>query len=186
MDTGTPPPSRPVVSAGSGQNDHLSEIISHILEPIIKMRPGGLEVTSTGDLISVVEGINRMVIPLEDINLEEVDYHLDTQEKEAQEKYDRFDEEMAQEEYRKDDNNLPDGWKLENRRENINFTDGQNLPNGWKMKAGNKGEGSTLANKVKHSRRVESCQDEKMSLEEITGGLEKRWKGTEYRIVLKR
>ena len=47
LETGKPPPSRPVVSAGSGQNDHLSEIISHILEPVIKMRPGGMEVTST-------------------------------------------------------------------------------------------------------------------------------------------
>ena len=42
INTGTPPPSRPVVSAGSGQNDHLSEIISHILEPIVKMNPGGM------------------------------------------------------------------------------------------------------------------------------------------------
>ena len=39
LETGKPPPSRPVVSAGSGQNDHLSEIISNILEPVIKMRP---------------------------------------------------------------------------------------------------------------------------------------------------
>ena len=55
LETGTPPPSRPVVSAGSGQNDHLSEIISHVLEPIVKMRPGGMEVTSTGDFISRID-----------------------------------------------------------------------------------------------------------------------------------
>ena len=62
METGKPPPSRPVVSAGSGQNDHLSEIISHILEPIVKMRPGGMEMTSTGDFRSVVDGINKKVL----------------------------------------------------------------------------------------------------------------------------
>ena len=87
LETGKPPPSRPVVSAGAGQDDHLSEIISHILEPIVKMRPGGMEMTSTGAFIALVDSINEMVIPIEDINLDEVDYHLDSQEKEAQERY---------------------------------------------------------------------------------------------------
>ena len=114
------------------------------------MRPAGLEVTSTGDLISVVEGINRSVIPIEDINLDEVDYHLDTQEKEAQERYDSFDAEMAQEGNMKDNKSLPEGWKLVNRRENINFTEGQNgIPEGWKVKAGNIEGEKTLANTVK-------------------------------------
>ena len=58
LDTGKTPPSRPVVSAGASQNDHLSEILSHILEPIVKMRPGGMEMTSTGDFIALVDGIN--------------------------------------------------------------------------------------------------------------------------------
>ena len=172
-----------VVSASSGQNNHLSEIISHFLEPIVKMRPGALEVTSTGDLISVMEGINKSVIPIEDINLEEVDYHLHTHEKEAQERYDSFDTEMAQEENRKDDNNLLEGWKLENRRDNINFIDGHSIPEGWKVKAGNKEEEITLANKVKHSRGMESSHGAQMSLEEITRGLESRWRGSEYKIV---
>ena len=65
-----------------------------------------MEVTSTGDLVSVVEGINKSVIPIEDINLDEVDYHLDTQEKEAQERYDSFDAEMAHEGNMKDDESL--------------------------------------------------------------------------------
>ena len=59
VETGTPPPSRPVVGAGAGQNDHLSEIVSHVLEPIVKMRPGGMEVMSTGDFIARIEGINK-------------------------------------------------------------------------------------------------------------------------------
>ena len=52
-----------------------------------------MEMTSTGDFLSLVDGINMMTIPIEDINLEEVDYHLEQQEKEAQERYDRFDDE---------------------------------------------------------------------------------------------
>ena len=94
--------------AGSGQNDHLSEIISHILEPIVKMRPNGMEVTSTGDFVSRIDGIKKMTIPIEDINLgeiddkmeaeilKEIDEHIDTQERNAQEVYDNFDNEMAQ------------------------------------------------------------------------------------------
>ena len=104
LETGTPPPSRPVVSAGAGQNDHLSEIVSHILEPIVKMRPGGMEVTSTGDFISRINGINEMIIPVEEIDLAEVDEQLEKQEMEAlkeidehldgqaQDRYDRFDD----------------------------------------------------------------------------------------------
>ena len=42
-------------------SDHLSEIISHILEPIVKMRPGDMEMTSTGDFIALVDSINKMV-----------------------------------------------------------------------------------------------------------------------------
>ena len=135
INTGTPPPSRPVVSAGSGQNDHLSEIISHILEPIVKMNPGGMEMTSTGDFLALVDGINKMVIPYEDIsleevdihldeqisksiNLDEVDNHLDTQAKEAQDRYDKFDDMNIKE--RADDENLPEGWKM-------------SMPNGWKQ-----------------------------------------------------
>ena len=65
------------MSAGAGQNDYLLEIISHILEPIVKMHPNGMEVTSTGDFVSRIEGINKMIIPVEDIHLEEVDEQMD-------------------------------------------------------------------------------------------------------------
>ena len=63
--------------AGSGQNDHLSEIISHILEPIVKMRPNRTEVTSTGDFVSRIDGINKMTIPIEEINFAEIDDQMD-------------------------------------------------------------------------------------------------------------
>ena len=76
IETGKPPPAGPVVSAGAGQNDHLSEMISQILEPVVKMRPGGMEVTSTGDFISRVNKINEEELELEEIDLEQVDKHL--------------------------------------------------------------------------------------------------------------
>ena len=41
LETGKPLPSRPVVSAGSGQKDRLSEIISNLLEPVVKTWSGG-------------------------------------------------------------------------------------------------------------------------------------------------
>ena len=47
--------------------------------------------TSTGDFRSVVDDINKKEIPIENIDLEAVDIHLDTQAREAQERYDAFD-----------------------------------------------------------------------------------------------
>ena len=101
--------SRPVVSAGAGQNDHLSKIVSHILEPVFKMMPRGMEVSSTGDFIHRMEEVNEMEIEIENIDLDEVDAgleeldreileavddHLDTQASEAQRRYDNFDTEQ--------------------------------------------------------------------------------------------
>ena len=34
VDTGGPPPTRPVASAGGGQDDHFSETVSQCLEPV--------------------------------------------------------------------------------------------------------------------------------------------------------
>ena len=50
-----------------------------------------MEMTSTGDFRSVVEEINKSDFPIENIDLEAVDIHLDTQAREAQERYDAFD-----------------------------------------------------------------------------------------------
>ena len=126
METGKPPPSRPVASAGSGQNDHLSEIISHILEPIVKMRPGGMEVTSTGDFIARVEEVNKQGMELEDIDLELVDEHLNKQEREAQERYDNFDKKMMN-----NDENLQTGRKEMNESQSYHEED-ETIPTGGK------------------------------------------------------
>ena len=111
-----------------------------------------MEMTSTGAFIALVDGINQMVIPIADINLDEVDYHLDPQEKEAQERYD----EMAQGVDKNDVRDLPEGWNLENRKENYTFTEGQDsIPEGWKVKAGKQG-GKTVPNPVNETRRLET------------------------------
>jgi hypothetical protein len=43
------------------------------MEQIVKTRPGGMEVRSTGDFIDRVKGINKMIIPIEEVELEEID-----------------------------------------------------------------------------------------------------------------
>ena len=125
------------MSAGAGQNDHLSEIVSHILEPIVKMRPGGMEVTSTGDFISRINGINEMIIPVEEIDLaevdeqlekqemealKEIDEHLDGQARDAQDRYDRFDDEMMERDNNLHDGSLPEGWNKTYNRDETDFT----------------------------------------------------------------
>ena len=99
LETGTPPPSRPVVSAGSGQNDHLLEIISHILEPIVKMRPNVMEVTSTGDFVSRNDGINKMTIPIKEIDLTEIDAQMDRKEVETPKEIDEHIENQERKRY---------------------------------------------------------------------------------------
>ena len=81
LETGTPPPSRPVVSAGSGQNDHMSEIISNLLEPVVKTWAAGMEKESTGDVLALIDEINEENIPIEDIDLESIDRDMDEQER---------------------------------------------------------------------------------------------------------
>ena len=93
LETGTAPPSRPVVSAGSGQNDHMSEVISNLLEPVVKTWKGGMEMESTGDMVSIVNEINDQEHELEDIDLEMVDKEIADQEEAADDKYNNFDTE---------------------------------------------------------------------------------------------
>ena len=103
LETGTSPPSRPVVSAGAGQNYHMSEIISTILEPIVKTWKGSMEMESTGDLVSIVNDINeKKVVVEEEIDLDLVDEHMKEKELEIDERYNNFDN------Y---EHNIPDGWK---------------------------------------------------------------------------
>ena len=100
---GKPPPSRPVVSAGNSQNDHLSEIISNFPEPVVKTWCGGMEKESIGDMMALIDDINEQNIELEDIDLEGVDKDIEDQEKAADERYNNFEAEQL----RLD----PDGWK---------------------------------------------------------------------------
>ena len=92
LETGTPPPSRPVVSAGSGQNDHMSEIISNLLEPVVKTWAGGMEKESTGDVLALIDEINDENIQIEDIDLESFDREMEEQERRADERYNNFED----------------------------------------------------------------------------------------------
>jgi hypothetical protein len=77
VEMGGVPPTRPVCSTGSGQNDHLSENVSILLEPVANIKETGMEVTSTPDMVSVVVEANKMDRKLENINLNEVDEEMD-------------------------------------------------------------------------------------------------------------
>ena len=70
-DNGTPVPSRPVVSGSKGINTHMSELVSEILEPIVKEMNAG-EVCSTEETLSKFDQINSMLDNgnrLEDFNM---------------------------------------------------------------------------------------------------------------------
>ena len=73
VSVGGAPPTRPVCSAGSGQNDHMSEIISMVMEPMAKSWVGGMEANSTPDFVSKIDNLNERIEPPENIDLEEVD-----------------------------------------------------------------------------------------------------------------
>ena len=81
VDMGGSPPSRPVASAGSGQNDNFSEVASIMLEPVANQWKGGMEAQSTPDMVSLIEELNEGELRLEDIDLQEVDRLLDEKDK---------------------------------------------------------------------------------------------------------
>ena len=78
---GGPAPTRPVASAGKGQNDHMSEIVSHLLEPVANYWDGGMEVNSTPDMLSRIDRMNDDPPELELIDIDEVDRELDEMER---------------------------------------------------------------------------------------------------------
>ena len=132
LETGTPPPSRPVVSAGGGQNDHLSEVISNLLEPVVKTWAGGMEKESTGDVLALVEEINEENIQLEEIDLASVDRELEEQEKAAEERYNNFD--------------IPEGWKADETVDSPEETEEQKARATVKPKTGTGSEGLVKPN----------------------------------------
>jgi hypothetical protein len=74
---GGPPPTRPVASAGQGQNDHMSEVVSHLIEPVANDYCGSMEANSTPDVLSKIDSFNERVVDYEEIDLSEVDKELD-------------------------------------------------------------------------------------------------------------
>ena len=58
--SGTPVPSRPVVSGNKGVNTHLSEIIAELLEPLV-LKLGGGEVSSTEEALYLINDLNKKI-----------------------------------------------------------------------------------------------------------------------------
>ena len=56
--SGEAPPSRPVCSGNSGMNKHLSEIVSHVLEPLAHSIDGA-DIESTGELLHEIRELNK-------------------------------------------------------------------------------------------------------------------------------
>ena len=79
--TGGPPPTRPVASAGGGQNDNMSETVNLILEPVANTCTGGMETKSTPGFVSKIVKMNEKARELEEIDLEEIDKALDEEAK---------------------------------------------------------------------------------------------------------
>ena len=179
LDTGTPPPARPVVSAGSGQNDHLSEIVSHILEPVVKTWSGGMEKESTGDVLAMIDEINEEEIEIEDVDLEKVDKYLEDREKAADERYKNFDDEQL----RQGKQDLPEGWKPETSKVEVGLTD-ENIPAGWKCN-GNQMDGQTEEN-IPEGWKLEVVQEQDFSrrMEMKSDKLRMKWAGSDLEIVL--
>ena len=69
--------SRPVASAGKGQNDQMSKVVSPLLEPVANNFSGGMEANSTPDVLSSIDQLNGRVGDFEEIHLEAENKELD-------------------------------------------------------------------------------------------------------------
>ena len=58
--SGTPVPTRPVVSGNKGINTHISEILSELLEPLV-MNLGSAEISSTEEALYRMHSINENI-----------------------------------------------------------------------------------------------------------------------------
>ena len=56
---GTVPPTRPVAAGNRGQNQHMSEVVSDFVEPVVDSFEGGLEIISTEDMLARLDEINK-------------------------------------------------------------------------------------------------------------------------------
>ena len=117
----------------------------------------GMEVQSTGDLVSKVNTVNDMELGLDEVDLAEVDRELERQEKEANEKYENFDSEVTLS--KEQDPTVPEGWKTTTDKQDQNTCD-KVLDGGDKLRpmSDNKTTPTTDIedeDKLKESRRLE-------------------------------
>ena len=56
---GTDPPGRPIASGNGGQNIHMSELTSEIIESVVTAYKGGVEIISTEDMLAKWDALNR-------------------------------------------------------------------------------------------------------------------------------
>ena len=56
---GTPPPTRPVAAGNMGMNQHISEVVSDFIEPVVDTFEGGLEIISTEDMLARIDELNK-------------------------------------------------------------------------------------------------------------------------------
>ena len=56
---GTDPPGRPIASGNGGQNIHMSELTSEIIESVVTAYKGGVEIISTEDMLAKWDALNK-------------------------------------------------------------------------------------------------------------------------------
>ena len=56
---GTDPPGRPIASGNGGQNIHMSELTSEIVESVVTAYKGGVEIISTEDMLAKWDALNE-------------------------------------------------------------------------------------------------------------------------------
>ena len=168
IDAGGPPPTRPVASAGGGQDDHLSETISTVLEPVANKMWGGMETTSTPDFVSKIAELNKKEFNCEEIDLAEIDRALD-EKTNLHEDPNQMSYSSSQEEECVDEVSIPEE-ELE--EEDVDYS----TPCPWQT-----GKEDCECSGVLNDSSEESLQkDGKQDQPATINGLSCRWAGTEF------
>jgi hypothetical protein len=156
----------------------------------MKTWSGGMEMESTGDMVSLIEDINNQDIELEDIDLDKVDKEIEDQERAADEKYNNFDAEQL----RLGESDLQEGWKV-----GTDLSEGWktriDLPEGWKTRS-DLPEGWKLARETTTCKETDESQEQQITSEEVLDysqrmekkidKLRMKWAGSDYAIVLEK
>ena len=149
----------------------------------------GMEVQSTGDLVSKVNTVNDMELGLDEVDLAEVDRELERQEKEANEKYENFDSEVTLS--KEQDPTVPEGWKTTTGKQDQNTCD-KVLDGGDKLRPMNDNKTTPTTDiededKLKETRRLEESDSEGSKRMEMKfDKLRQKWTGTDYEIICER